>query len=723
MAEETNGKAVVSEMEIHNIRRIFNRFDADGSGTIDVDELKDVMTSLGVEMDDHHLRELVEQVTSSGEQELGFDEFVSLITLWKEASQYKLFDGKGFKSLAQQHVEDALETKCFVPDKPWRAAWDVAVCLAALAYWIWVLLLDAYTHELFNTAGLITGDVLLTLIFVGDALLSSRTCFTRDIRLVDEPEEVFQQYLRTWLVPDVLASLPLDLICTGAGAPTAGLVLRHLRLLKLCKIPFLWRSSGSVPITSRYIQFHFHMLPIFQLVLTFVIMVHGFSIGWVLLKQRNCDDVIAQPDCRYSYTSAVYFVLYTLSTVGLGDIAVVGDAEQWYASFVLCGAMATNGIVIGKLVAILQRADINKERRAKLRETLAVLDHFAIPRQLQEEILQFQAHVLEHNLGAAYEGIVSGLPAEMRTNISLFVKMKLVTNVPLFNDSHYMLRIAVAQSLENAVARPEQYVIVHGQASDGLYFLAYGFADVFQSDGAYDGTLRSGDYFGDGALLGEKTQPISVKAITYCDLWILSQAVFGNILKRFPKFHRHVEDLRHHNPLKSPPKGDGASNKEDSTASDPDAKDSRRSSHVTVDVAKKPRRDSERTSTPPATTAWQPIAPGDGQGDQDIEEPKEQGASPASAPPPVVTTPPPPVATVAPAGDSRQRRRSSTSTSRSAPSHPATRVNERAGMIPPAALTSRQRVSQLRDLLSLVKTNKQKLQRAADSKRSSAADQ
>jgi hypothetical protein len=547
---EVDATPFVSEVELQNIKRIFQQFDKDQSNSIDVDELKEVMASLGVLMDENHLMELVEQVTADGKSELNFEEFLSLITLWKEASQYKLFDGKGFKSLAQQHVERALETKSLVTDHPWRSAWDLLVCFGALVYWIFCLSLDAYGLDSFSTGALIAGDIVLTILFLADAVMSSRTSFVQEVRLQDDPTEVFWHYVRTWMVPDVLASIPFDLILTAAGKPTAAMVLRHLRLIKLFKIPFLWQPSGCVPITSNYIRFHFHILPIFHLVLIFVVMVHGFSIGWVLIKQSTCTDIFIEPGtCLYPYTPAVYFVLYTLSTVGLGDVPVVGDNEQWYASFVLCGAMATNGIVIGKLVAILQRADIKKERRAKLRETLAVLDHFSIPKQLQEEILQFQAHVFEHNLGAAYEGIVSGLPAEMRTNISLFVKMKLVTNVPMFVETHYMLRIAVAQSLENAVARPEQYIIVCGQESDGLYFLAYGFADVFNLDGSYDGTLRSGDFFGDGALLGERAQSMSVKAITYCDLWVLSKGQFTAILKRFPKFQRHVELLKAKNPL------------------------------------------------------------------------------------------------------------------------------------------------------------------------------
>ena len=130
----------MSEVELQNISRIFQQFDKDKSNTIDISELKEVMSSLGVLMNESHLSELVEQVTSDGnDSELNFDQFVSLITLWKEASQYKLFDGSGFKSLAQTHVEQALRTNCFVPDAPARAAWDLVICIAAVIAYIWVL--------------------------------------------------------------------------------------------------------------------------------------------------------------------------------------------------------------------------------------------------------------------------------------------------------------------------------------------------------------------------------------------------------------------------------------------------------------------------------------------------------------------------------------------------------------------------------------------------------
>jgi CRP-like cAMP-binding protein len=539
----------VSPIELANLRRIFRQFDADGSNTIDVQELSQVMTSLGVQMDDEQLRLLVEQVTGEGETELKFETFVDLILLWKEAAQYKLFDGDTFKSLAQQHVEAALESASLVPDSPLVAAWDTVVCIVAVLYWIFVLLFDAYEVAAFDAGGLIAGDVIGTAILVADIVISARTSFTRDGRTIDDSNEVWLEYRRSWLVPDTLAALPLDLILTASGARTAALVLRHLRLIKLAKLPRLWRTSDVTPITSAYITFHFHFLPILQLLIAFVIITHGFATVLVLIKQSRCDDPLVSTSnvtglCTFPYVPAVYFVIYTLSTVGFGDVRIRGESEHWFACAVLVGALGVNGLVVAKLVEILQRADIKKEQRTKIRETLAVLEHYRIAPQLQAEVLRFQSHAFENNLGAAYESIVSDLPAEMRTNISLFVRMKLVTAVPLFSESHFVLRVAVAQALTNSVVRPEQYMCVAGQLVDGLVFIAYGFADWYDEDDAYTRTLRSGDFFGEQALLGSGRVDMSVKALTYCDVWILSEEVFSGILARFPKFRRVVALLR-----------------------------------------------------------------------------------------------------------------------------------------------------------------------------------
>ena len=57
----------------------------------------------------------------------------------------------------------------------------------------------------------------------------------------------------------------------------------------------------------------------------------------------------------YPYVHAVYFVFYTIGTVGYGDVDLSGTVEKWYACVVLFGALLTNGFIVGKLISIMQR--------------------------------------------------------------------------------------------------------------------------------------------------------------------------------------------------------------------------------------------------------------------------------------------------------------------------------------------------------------------------------
>ena len=105
-----------------------------------------------------------------------------------------------------------------------------------------------------------------------------------------------------------------------------------------------------------------------------------------------------------------------------------------------------------------------------------------------------------------------------------------------------MLRIAVAQALTNAIARPEQYMCVAGQRMDGLYFLAYGFADSFDASGQYKQTLRSGDFFGELALLTQAPRTADVTALGFGELLVMTAADFAKLLARNPGLNTHIAE-------------------------------------------------------------------------------------------------------------------------------------------------------------------------------------
>ena len=71
------------ESEIDEIREAFNLFDTDGSGTIDLTELKTAMESLGLSVRNHSMYKIVSNIEAEGKgssSSINFDEFVAMLT-------------------------------------------------------------------------------------------------------------------------------------------------------------------------------------------------------------------------------------------------------------------------------------------------------------------------------------------------------------------------------------------------------------------------------------------------------------------------------------------------------------------------------------------------------------------------------------------------------------------------------------------------------------------
>lgn len=61
------------------IREAFQIFDSDGSGTIDIDEFKRVMTTYGDEANEKDISEIVQKVDKDGDGQIGLEEFIAML--------------------------------------------------------------------------------------------------------------------------------------------------------------------------------------------------------------------------------------------------------------------------------------------------------------------------------------------------------------------------------------------------------------------------------------------------------------------------------------------------------------------------------------------------------------------------------------------------------------------------------------------------------------------
>lgn len=73
-------KPELTEEQKQEIREAFDLFDADGSGTIDVKELKVAMRALGFEPKKEEIKKMIQDIDKEGSGTIDFNDFLKLMT-------------------------------------------------------------------------------------------------------------------------------------------------------------------------------------------------------------------------------------------------------------------------------------------------------------------------------------------------------------------------------------------------------------------------------------------------------------------------------------------------------------------------------------------------------------------------------------------------------------------------------------------------------------------
>lgn len=76
----STGVPVVSVVTMREIKATFDVFDADGSGLIDLDELKGAMRAQGFKVTDREVRKMMAEVDEDESGEIDFEEFLLMMT-------------------------------------------------------------------------------------------------------------------------------------------------------------------------------------------------------------------------------------------------------------------------------------------------------------------------------------------------------------------------------------------------------------------------------------------------------------------------------------------------------------------------------------------------------------------------------------------------------------------------------------------------------------------
>jgi CRP-like cAMP-binding protein len=244
------------------------------------------------------------------------------------------------------------------------------------------------------------------------------------------------------------------------------------------------------------------------------------------------------------------------------------DDDNWHFIFVtlfLLIGIAQVAILYGHLGLLLQsKYQASAAFRMKLDRVKTECKYYKVPWDLQNRVYAYYDYLWVNQ--KQYDDKIMlmndrGMSSDLRGKLALFLYKDVIQGVTLFERVDDTFLSKICMELQTRIYLPEDWVITKGDIGSELYIISRGVVQVFIVDAnelieqgvdeetarkkAEDGSifLHRGNFFGEVSLLMETRRTTGVQAKTVCELNVLVQEVFEEILRESPEFAEEMKNL------------------------------------------------------------------------------------------------------------------------------------------------------------------------------------
>lgn len=397
-----------------------------------------------------------------------------------------------------------------------EVAWLLLVASSALLIAYRVPTVMAY-HKIFDVPWFII-EILITAVFIVDPFVKFASARQRG------PEFV-RRYVRTWLPFDVISALPILLFIGDSPAS----LLMLVKIIPVFGSLSQWRLQlrrGSNVV--RFVQFAYIL----------AIVIHLVACGWLVLRSQGGE---VSED---RYLESIYWAVTTMCTVGYGDIIPNNSIQMIYATVVMLVGYVLFAYLVGNIASLFNTVDpLRQEHVRTMDQASSFMQYHNVPSHLQHRIVDYLGYMWERKVTYDETFMLDMLPWGLRSEVSMYLRREVIERVPFFREASESFIREVADSLRPIVVTPGEFVFRFGDRARYMYFISHGSVEVLTAEGKLIGTLQTGDFFGEMALLEKRRRGASIRAIEYTDLYVLDATAFDHILTSFPEFRDVMEQV------------------------------------------------------------------------------------------------------------------------------------------------------------------------------------
>eukprot|EP00762_Andalucia_godoyi_P006366 ANDGO_05842.mRNA.1 Cyclic nucleotide-gated cation channel subunit A len=428
------------------------------------------------------------------------------------------------------------------PESKYRSYWEIFVFFLCVYFWVECPLRACF--NLYPSIAVFTVNGFFDLLLCLDIALNFTFPFEQGGNLVTDKKKIRKHYLHTYLIPDILASIPFDLLSVIPGV-TYHPVMRINRLFRLYRLDYYFnviqRRTAMNPSEVRILKFSFIILLTGHFIACLFFLVVYLEADSASNEFTNDDGILDRPVWA-QYVRSAYWAFASLTSYGNTEPRTF--AEYGFYLFVSIVGIVLYVTIIGTVASLVSNLDSSGQF---WRERIDSINDFMrfrrLPEDMQKRIQEYFSYLWQSRRGLDESQVLDDLPGYLRMEIALFLNKDIIEKVPLFKGQNAHFISAVVTKMKPRVVLPGYYVIRKGEIGREMFFIARGEVEVVSEDGQQVfARLSEGSFFGEVALLFSGKRMASVRASMYCDLFVLSKDDFSSVLSEFPDESKQIQE-------------------------------------------------------------------------------------------------------------------------------------------------------------------------------------
>ncbi|XP_074373278.1 potassium channel AKT1-like isoform X1 [Apium graveolens] len=359
--------------------------------------------------------------------------------------------------------------------------------------------------------------------------------------LVDDRKLIAWKYASTWLLFDVISTIPSELVQQISPSP-----LRTYGLFNMLRLWRLRRVSALFSRLEKDRNFNYFWVRCAKLICVTLFAVHCSACFYYLIAARYRDPAktwigdsnhdFKSQSLWIRYVTSMYWSITTLTTTGYGDLHAQNTGEMIYDIFYMLFNLGLTAYLIGNMTNLVVHGT---SKTREFRDTIQAATSFAqrnqLPVRLQDQMV---AHLClkfrTDSEGLQQQETLDTLPKAIRSGISHFLFYSLVDNVYLFRGVSNDLLFQLVSEMKAEYFPPKEDVILQNEAPTDFYILVTGAIDLVVLKNGVEqvvGEAKTGDLCGEIGVLCYRPQLFTARTKRLCQLLRLNRTTFFNIIQ------------------------------------------------------------------------------------------------------------------------------------------------------------------------------------------------